>query len=72
MKTDNKMVELKVTAITTRKAREVAFTTYSDACKTTDSAWDAYLSACKAARKAADASNVYEARTYGCYADEEK
>ena len=68
----NKMNELKSTAIATRDARAVAFTNYSAVCIATDDAWDAYLSACKIARNAADASNVYEARTYGCYADEER
>ena len=62
---ENKMNELKAISAATRDARSIAFTTYSAACRATDSAWDAYILACEDARKAADASNVYEARTYG-------
>ena len=72
MTTDNKMKELKIEAVATRDARATAFDTYSAACLATDAAWDAYLSACKIARNAANASNVYEAHIYGCYADEDE
>ena len=72
MKTDNKMKELKIEAADTRNALAAAFTTYSAACLATDAAWDAYNDACEDARKAADASNLYEVRTHGCYVNKDK
>ena len=72
MKTDNKMEELKIKAIATREARSAAFIAFADSCLATDAAWDAYTAAATASHNAAKDYHVYEARTYGCYADEDK